>query len=70
MNQNIFDFLFDLSPKCVSKSQAEGNTPAEKQQCLLKKGAWNLISILLCQACVSCVSPEYYMSYRMIATLD
>lgn len=39
MNQNVFDFLFDLSPKCVSKSQAEGNTPAEKQQCLLKKGA-------------------------------
>lgn len=38
INQNIFDFLFDLSPKCTWKSQAESNTPTEKQQCLLKKG--------------------------------
>lgn len=67
MKQDRFDFWFDLSPKCTSKSQAESNTPAEKQQCLLKKGMKSYFHFVS-QACVSCVSPEYYMSYQMIAT--
>lgn len=71
MNQNTFDFWFDLSPKCTSKCQAEGRYPCGEVMVPVQKRHEIFFPFHYAKpvGAVS-ISLKCYISYLVIAILD